>query len=662
MDQVVSYTVQGLFFAAAYAIAASGLVLTYTTTRVFNLAQGATSMIAAYTYWQLHVGAGLPTWLSVVLVLFVIAPLFGVVIERIVMRGLGEAPVSVSLVVTVAMFMILVGLAIQFWPADQPRSVDYFFGYDAFPFLGQRVLYHYLLTVVVAILVAIALYVLLNRTRIGTAMRAAVDNKELLELFGARADRVSMLSWAIGSSLAALAGILLVAYTGLDYYTLTFLVISSFAAAMLGRLRSLPLTALGALVLGLASTFIPGYIHGGPLIQTGLQSSLPTFMLFATLILVPQVRLRVGQVKGILAANVPSTRRTLVSALGLGVVCLIVLPLLDPTNELRFGLAAGYAIVMLSLVLLTGYGGYVSLGQFTFVGVGAAVVAKMDTTSPLAIVFAVLISAAVGALVALPVIRLTGLYLALATLAFASLMDKLIFQADFLFGFGGTLHARRPELLGYGFDDTAVYDFLIVAVFAAVGVGVLAVRRGPIGRLLIALRDSPAACGTLGLNQRWFRVALFSVSAGIAGLAGGLLAALQGTVSPVPFAALQSLPLLLIAVVAGVTSVTGALVGGVLLMLLPVVQATAPDYAGLVFLVIAVGAIMLARDPNGLTNLAFTGARRVEPRLPLPPRVRAWFGGRAGPSAGTAALDAVPEKAGPEKAVPEKQVAGHGVA
>ena len=132
-------------------------------------------------------------------------------------------------------------------------------------------------------------------------------------------------------------------------------------------------------------------------------------------------------------------------------------------------------------------------------------------------------------------LRLTGLYLALATLAFGQLMDKLVFQADFLFGYGGTLQAKRVSLLGYDFDSTAAYVVLMVVVFAAVGLGILALRRGPIGRLLIAMRDSPAACGTLGLNQRWFRVALFSASAGVAGLAGGLLAGLNGIVSPADF-------------------------------------------------------------------------------------------------------------------------------
>ncbi|MGN6609448.1 MAG: branched-chain amino acid ABC transporter permease [Jatrophihabitans sp.] len=662
MEAFLSYTIAGLFLGAAYAVAASGLVLTYTTTRVFNLAQGAISMVMAFVYWQLHIAAGLPTWLSVVLVLFVIAPLFGVVLDRIVMRGLGDAPVGVSLVVTVGVFVFLYGFAQQFWPPDEiakHTSISYFFGYRTFSLFGVNVPYHYLITIGVSAAVAIGLYVLLNRTRIGTAMRAAVDNRELLQLFGANADRVSMLSWAVGSSLAALAGVLLAAQTNLDYLQLTFLVINSFAAAMLGRLASLPLTYVGAMALGLLFNYCQGYIDGGPLVQ-GFENSLPTIMLFGILIFVPQVRLRVGQVKGILAARVPSSRRSLGAAGVVAVVGLLLLPLLSTNGTTDFGLAVIYGIVMLSLVLLTGYGGYVSLSQLTFVGVGAAVVGKLGTSSPLAILAAVGISAAVGALVALPVLRLTGLYLALATLAFGQLMDKLVFQTPFLFDVGGLLRAPRVSLFGYGFDHTGVYDFLLLVVFLLVGMGVLALRRGAIGRLLIALRDSPAACGTLGLNQRVFRVAVFSASAGIAGLAGALLIGLEGSENSVRFQTLQSLPLLLLAVVAGVTTVSGALLGGVLLMLQFTLQTTDPTASGFVFLLIGVGAILLGRDPNGLVNVLFQGVRRVAPRLPLP----SWAVSLAAPPATGAAPevgDAV-EYADEGQPLREPQVVGHGVA
>lgn len=617
MELFIATTVFGLYIGSAYAIAASGLVLTYSTTRVFNLAHGAISMVMAYMYWQLKVAAGLPTWLAVFLVVFVIAPLFGLVLDRI-MRGLSEAPVSVSLVVTVALFMALIGVATQVWPSSENRAVEYFFGYRAATIFGVSVGYHYLITILVAGLVAFALWYLLNQTLVGTAMRAAVDNRELLELFGAEAKYVSMLSWAVGSSLAALGGVLLVAYTGLDYYSLTFLVVAAFAAAMLGQLRSLPLTYVGALGLGLGSTYIQNYaFQDNPILQLGLQSSLPTFLLFAILVLVPQVRLRVGQVKGIMAANVPSSSRSALTAIGVFAVGVVVANLLGDTAIQKFGLAVAFGIVLLSMVLLTGYGGYLSLAQFSFVGIGASVVAKMDTASPIALFWAAAIAAVVGALVALPVLRLTGLYLALATLAFGQLMDKLVFNANFMFGQNGSLPVRRVGLLGDSMDSDAAYVVLMLAAFLLIGLAVLGIRRGPLGRLLIALRDSPQAAGTLGLNQRWFRVGLFSVSAGIAGFAGALMAGLQEIAAPGSFATIASLPTVLVAVVAGITTVSGALVGGILLMF-TLTTTGAPQ--GMIFIVLAVGAILLARDPNGLVNLFYTGVRTLAGRVRVPER------------------------------------------
>ena len=161
------------------------------------------------------------------------------------------------------------------------------------------------------------------------------------------------------------------------------------------------------------------------------------------------------------------------------------------------------------------------------------------------------------------------------------------------------------------------------------GLGLLVVRAGPLGRMLVALRDSPAACGTLGLDQRWFRVGLFAVSAGMAGVAGALYAGLRGTVGAAEFQFFGSFTLLLMAVVFGVTSVTGAALGGIGLMMLPVLQADYPGIAGLFFVVIAVGAILLARDPNGLANQLFrlgnmldrrygTRVRERIPVLPVP--------------------------------------------
>src|SRR6478752_5283645 len=627
MSSVLSFTILGLFTGAAYAIAASGLVLTYTTTRVFNIAHGAFGMVMAFTFWDFSQRQGMPTWLALVLVLGVIAPGTGWLVQRYVTRGLGEGPVSVSLVVTVGLFVGLIGVAQYIWP-PAPRTVPPFFPDHGVQLGSTYVTAHQIITIALSAVVAGLLYLLLNRTRIGTAMRASVDNPVLLRLFGGNPDRVASLSWAIGISLAALAGILLTPVIGLSYYDLTLLVINAYAAAMLGQLKSLPLTFVGAMGLGILQSFAVAYLPtDGNL--AGLRAVVPALFLFAVIVVMPQAQLRIGQVKGIVSAPVPSLVRSGVWGAALLVLVAMLAAGLSNADLLLVGTAATYAMVMLSLVLLTGYGGHVSLAQFTFAGVGALAYAKLDEPNLYGLFMSALIAAAVGALVALPVLRLTGLYLALSTLAFGVLMDKMIFQADYAFGYNGTLKADRLSIIGVTIGSTGAYVVVMAVFFVLMALGLLVLRRGALGRVLIAMRDSPAACGTLGLDMRWFRVALFGLSAAMAGLAGALFAGLRGTIGAADFQLFNSLPLLLLAVVCGVTSVTGAALGGVGLMLLPVLQSYRPELAGVVFAVLGFGAVALGRDPNGLANQLFRlghvldrrfgdRVRSAVPLLPLP--------------------------------------------
>jgi len=516
--------------------------------------------------------------------------------------------------VTIGIFVLVVGAARTIWSSTEGRSVDPFFGSDYFTFGTFRLSYHQALTIILAAVIAGAIYVLLNRTRIGTSMRAAVDNRELLGLFGGAPDRVSMMSWALGSSLSAVAGILLVSQVGLDYYQLTFLVIDAFAAAVIGRLTSLPMTFLGAILVGLGQGY-SGYLPNWQLLD-GFRDALPTIVLFVALIFLPPVRLRVGQIKGVVAAPIPTRVRTG----GFSVATLIVIAALasqfSDAHQLELGQGLAYAMVMLSLVLISGYGGFVSMAQLSFMGIGAAVVCKLETHNPLIIVLAVLVCGAAGALVALPVLRLTGLYLALATFAFAELMDKLVFQTNALFGFGGQLFAKRPHIFGYKFESYGPYVTLMGVIFVLLAVGLLVLRRGPIGRILVAMGDSQIASSTLGLNQRWFRVGIFSLSAAIAGLGGAMFAELDGNASAIQFQSLQGLLVLLLAVIFGVTSMTGALFAGFAYMYLPIFTSDYPKLGGVTFLVIGGGAVLLGRDPNGLVNYMFSGTRWVIARIP----------------------------------------------
>jgi branched-chain amino acid transport system permease protein len=615
MSSFIAYTLFGLFSGAAYAIAASGLVLTYATTRVFNIAHGALGMLLSFVFWDFSVRQGMPTPLALALVLLVVAPAIGWFIARFIARGLGDSQASVTLVVTVALLVMCIGAAQQIYPAEA-RTILPFFPGRTFGIGGATVTAHQVITILASVLVAAGLFALLTRTRVGTAMRASVDNPDLLRLFGGKPDQVATLAWMIGVSLAGLGGILLVSTVGLDYYALTLLVINAYAAAMLGRLKSLPLTFVGAMGLGLLSSYIAGYVHVDGFLSQA-KNVVPALFLFVVVVALPQAQLRIGQVKGIVSAPLPSLPRTAGWSAGLLLFVALLAGSLSEANLLMVGTAATFAIVMLSLVLLTGYGGHVSLAQLTFAGVGALTYAKLDEPNLVGLLVSALVAAGVGAVVALPVLRLTGLYLALATLAFASIMDKMVFQADFAFGFNGLLPAGRLSLLGHSVSSTGGYVFVMAVFLVVLAWAVLLLRRGVVGRMLIAMRDSSAACGTLGLDVRWFRVGLFALSAGIAGVAGALFAGLRQTVGAGDFIYFQSLLLLLFATVFGVTSITGAVLGGTAMMALPQLQSSYPSIGGLLFVVIAVGAIALAKDPNGLANQLFKLGRLLERRVGL---------------------------------------------
>jgi branched-chain amino acid transport system permease protein len=610
MTDLLSFVIVGLFTGAAYAIAASGLVLVYATTKVFNLAHGAMGMVMSFTFWQLSVAGGLQPWAALLLVVLVIAPIFGLLVERVLMRGLSQAPVSVSLVITVGLFVGLVGLAQTVWPPDA-RIVEPFFASSEVEIGGLLVSYHQLLTMALAVVVAVGLYLVLEHTRIGLAMRACVDDPVLLGLYGGSPIRASQLSWALGTALGALAGILLIPLLSLDYFQLTFLVINAYTAAVLGRLRNLPLTFAGALLLGVLQAILVGYLPTGELF-VGLRTVIPTVLLFALLVWLPPVRLRLGQIRGVPAPPVAPLGRSVGAGVLLVLGFAVAATQMSASTVLQAGTGLVFAMIMLSLVLLTGYSGHVSLAQLSFAGIGALTVARLGSSSIWALALAVLVATAVGGLVALPVMRLTGLYLALATFAFGQLLDRLVLQSDGLgFGQNNILTVSRPGWFGAGLGGDRAYLVLLAAVFAVLAIGLLAVRRGRYGRLLIAMRDSPAACDTLGLNPRRFRLVLFMASSGIAGLAGVLWAGLRQGAGSSDFQVMAGLPLLLLAVVFGVTTVTGALLGGFALMLLPVIQSSSDNaVGGVVLLVIGLAAVGLGRDPNGLVSFAIKAGQR----------------------------------------------------
>lgn len=608
VSKFLAFTILGIVSAAIYAVAASGLVVTYTTSGIFNFAHGAIGMMGAFTYWQLAVKWKWPALLAILIVLVVIAPLFGWLIDRVIMRGLEGTSEVTKIVVTIGLTFGLIALAPVIWSPKESRRVPSLFTGNQFDVFGTSITYHQILIIVIAIGVAAGLRVLLFKTRPGIAMRAVVDSRSLVQLNGARPNRSSSLSWALGCSLAALSGILIADRLGLEVLSLTFLVVNAYAAAIVGRLVSLPLTYLGALILGLLENYAVGYLPKDPewladagwQIATTLRLATPVIMLFVVLLILPNAPLRThGLVRSREGVRKPTLPIALVGFGAFIVAVAAVSLMLSDKNVVLWSKAIVLAIIMLSLVPLTGYGGQISLAQMTFAGLGAIAMARVggESGNPVGLLAAVILAALVGALVALPALRLRGIYLALATLAFAFFMDKVIFSQQAVFG-AGSLTVGRPGPL----QNDKVFMVFVAIVFCLVGLMVVWLRLGPFGRRLQAMKDSPAACATLGLNLTVTKLQVFMLSAGIAGLGGAMLGMLQKTASPPNFEALTSMPILLMVVAGGVSMVSGALLGGLVYGSFPIVAEAIPALSN--FLAVAPGliGISLGRNPNGAAN------------------------------------------------------------
>ena len=599
-DKIIRFLVVAITYASIYGIAASGLVVTYTTSGIFNFAQGAIGMFLAFVYWQLVSPEAwdIGTIPALIITVLVIAPLLGALIERLIMRRLADAPLVGQLVATIGLLAFFIGLADIIWASNTYRTIGYFIGRtsgfntSAFGLGNTVVTWFRVVTIVTGIGIAVVLRVVLYRTRLGVSMRAVVDNRELAALNGARPGRVSMFAWALSTSMAAVAGIFLAQEFGaFDSQGLTIFIVEAFAAAIIGRLRSLPMTLVGGAVLGLSVSFSGEFLDfskpfGGVARWSELanQGVIPGIVLFLALLFLPQARIEGRRAASAVTARVPTIKRALVGFIVLFVVIvLLAATMLSSANVVYVEKGIVVALIMLSLVPLTGWAGQISFAQITFVGFGAWAGFEFSKSggsvfglhlypagSPLALVAAAIVAIPIGLLMALPALRLQGLYLALASMAFA-LMAPVIFNFPEVFSNHATTVVPL-EMFGFTFDQPFVIlgvdfpagsAFLIFAtvLFCVVGLGVVALRRSTFGRRLVAMRDSPAACATLGVNLLTTKLAVFGLSAAIAGFAGAVLAIHQGGAQTTDFAMLQGLPFLLLLVVGGVGVVSGAVFG-----------------------------------------------------------------------------------------------------
>jgi branched-chain amino acid transport system permease protein len=606
MHDFIIFTIGGLATASIYAITASGLTLTYATTGIFNWSHGAIGMLAAYAYWQMHIGWGWPTLVSFAVCLFVLAPILGIALEVGVMRRLEGTSEAAKLVVTLALALSMVGIAQWVWDPQTYRALPPLFAGDTLVIGAIRISYNDVVVLAVALAVAIGLRLLLYRTRMGVTMRASVDDRTLTTLNGASSVRSARSAWVVGCILAALAGILVAPTVTLSATALTLLIVDAYAASVIGRLRSIPMTFVGAVILGLAVSYSVAYLPANSYVQ-GFEGAVPAVVLFVSLLLLPQSRLRGhGLLRSRELALVPTWRGTAIFGVGVVLFSVIVATVVSQSDLYSLDRVWGLAIVGLSLVPVVGYAGRLSLCQMTFAGIGAIVVGHLGG-NPLSLLAAAGICSVAGVLVALPALRLSGIYFALSTAAFATAMDAWVFPlpAFDLFGhqfapFGsGSLNFVNFHIGGWVLSSKEAQFIVGAVVFVVLAALVVLVRRSEFGSRLFAFKDSPVACATLGMNTRLLPIAVFAISAAIAGVGGALYGEALGSAAPDIYQFLTGLTVLLTMVVAGIGAVgagvgTGYFLGG------PTLTNFFPSLTQLQTVLVGGSAVGVGTSPNGL--------------------------------------------------------------
>jgi len=593
------FVTTGVVIGSVYAIAAMGLVVTYRTTGLFNFAHGAVGMAVAYAFYRLRVDWGLPTWLSFLIALLVVAPAIGIVIDRFLFRALERSSQASKIVVTIGLLVLLQG-AVQAIFGAASRRMPPFLPTGTVKVGTLYVGYDQMIVVGVAAAIFVLLTVFFRLSRLGLVMRSVVDDADLTEAAGFAVGRVRMFTWSLGVMMAGLAGILFSPIFQLDSITLTLLVLqAALAAAVFGRLTSLSRTVGAAIGLGMATTLSLKLLASHSDLLGGLRPSVPFIFLFAVLVFVRRGSLRELGV----SAPWAGTLRAEAERWKLLAVGLILLALLVPDGKVfPLGTTLVLACAFLSLTLLIGSSGLICLAQAGLVGTGAFVyihlTAEVGLPFPIALLLAGVAAVPFGLAIAVPALRLPSLFLALATFVVGQLLDGLVFSSWRAFSGGeGGIRGTRPSTLG---GDRVFAVFLAVMVVLFV-IAIGAMRRSGLGRALVAMRDSQPAAESLGLNPLWPKIAVFAVSAFLAGVAGGLYAGHLQVASKTFFSSFTSLLWVTVVVVGGVQSVYGALAGAFLLQFLPEFFGSG-DPSVWVTPAFGIGAVLLAARPGGLVG------------------------------------------------------------
>ncbi|MFF7072505.1 ABC transporter permease subunit [Streptomyces pseudovenezuelae] len=589
-------TLAGLSVGGAAALTGIGLIVTYRATGVLNFAHGAIAMVCAYVLRQCVVEWGWPLWAGAAVTLLLLAPALGVLLERLVFRPLsvlGGDPAQ-TLVASLGVFVLLVGGAALLWGQgardDAPELVP------ADPW-GQ---------LAVVLVLAAGVGSVIRWTRFGRELRAVVDDRRLAVLGGIDADRVAAAGWAFGSFTAGLTGVLLAPFVRLDPYGLPLLVMEVVAVAVAARMRSLPVAVVTALAIGVGQSQLTRLHPSGraePLLQAVGANLFVVALLLAALAL-PRVGTR-DALPRTATARVPTPQGAWIVA-----VVLFLLPLGFAGSDLHTSVQVpALGVVLLSLVVVTGRSGQISLGQAAYAGLGALFTALLaagrfpglpQLPEPAALALAVVLVAPLGLLTGWPAITRRGLALALATFAVGVGVSRFVFAQPYA---TSGLSLGRPE----GFDGDRAYYVLELALLAVALLATRALRRGRTGRALAALRDHESGASAAGVQVPALKLLVFVAGAALAALGGGMLGMGLRAFDPTAYDPVRGLLWFAAVVVLGADSTLGALGAAALL-----VGLDAGARGGVAAALIGVLAVLVGRFPGGPYEAvrALAGRRR----------------------------------------------------
>ncbi|MGP4090753.1 ABC transporter permease subunit [Streptomyces sp. KR55] len=603
-------TLAGLSVGSAAALTGIGLIVTYRATGVLNFAHGAIAMVCAYALRQCVVEWGWPLWPAAAVTLVVLAPGLGVVLERWVFRPLsvlGSDPAQ-TLVASIGVFVLLVGGAALLWGQGARDDAPVLVSDEPW---GQ---------LAVVLVLAAAVAAVIRRTRFGRELRAVVDDRQLAVLGGIDADRVAAAGWAFGSFTAGLTGVLLAPYVRLDPYGMPLLVMEVVAVAVAARMRSLPVAVLVALGVGVAQSQLTR-LHpagwGEPLLQAAGANLFVVALLVAALVL-PGVGARD-------ALPHTATSPTLEPARAGGppwvptppgawivAVVLFLLPLGFAGRDLHTSVQVpALGVVLLSLVVVTGRSGQISLGQAAYAGLGALFTAllaagrfpglpRLPELAALAV--AVLLVAPLGLLTGWPAISRQGLALALATFAVGIGVSRFVFAQPYA---TSGLSLDRPA----GFAGDRAYYLLELALLAGALLATHALRRGRTGRALAAMRDHESGASAAGVQVPALKLLAFVSGAALAALGGGMLGMGLRAFDPAAYDPVRGLLWFAAIVVLGADSTLGALAAAALL-----VGLDAGARGGVAAALIGLLAVLVGRLPGGPYEALRTAAGRLRLR------------------------------------------------